>query len=171
MIEVEGKGSRSAPAPRLMVPKWFDKRPHLDPATKHRKNCDSLWRSHETFISRSPGSIPPLVFMRLASVIRLLRARRRTFRRLPPPLARPKSTKRSSTRCCAHSASNVFDGMARQRRRPRCAIGARSSAATTSRHFSPAGSRLDAGRDPAHRGPGRCDRRAGRCRRPRGEWQ
>ena len=38
-IEVEGKGRAVGASAELLVPKWFDKRPHLSPEADRRRSC------------------------------------------------------------------------------------------------------------------------------------
>jgi hypothetical protein len=52
-IEVEGKGTSSGASAELLVPKWFDKRPHLAPeATVDELRC-SLAIARDLYLSRS----------------------------------------------------------------------------------------------------------------------
>ncbi len=52
-IEVEGKGTSSGASAELLVPKWFDKRPHLAPeATVDELRC-SLAIARDLYLSGS----------------------------------------------------------------------------------------------------------------------
>jgi hypothetical protein len=52
-IEVEGKGAATGASAEFLVPKWFDKRPHLEPDETVRDLRRSLVIARELYLSRS----------------------------------------------------------------------------------------------------------------------
>ena len=100
-IEVEGKGSAIGASAEFLVPKWFDKRPHLSPEETVDGAAPLAADRARTLSGAFRLSRPRSVCMPPASARRSRPAPRRTFRRWRRPTARPRSTRRSSTRCCA----------------------------------------------------------------------
>ena len=103
-IEVEGRGRAVGASAELMVPKWFDKRPHLSPEQTVDELRRSLAIARELYLARSGFRHRVRPACRAASARRSRPARKRTFRRSRRLMARRKSTRRSSTRCCAPPA-------------------------------------------------------------------
>jgi hypothetical protein len=52
-IEIEGKGTSIGASAELMAPKWFDKRPHLDPEQTVEELRRSLMIARDRYLSRS----------------------------------------------------------------------------------------------------------------------
>src|SRR3979411_2865757 len=52
-IEIEGKGTSVGASAELMAPKWFDKRPHLDPEQTVEELRRSLMIARDLYLARS----------------------------------------------------------------------------------------------------------------------
>ena len=164
-IEVEGKRARSVGASaEMMVPKWFDKRPHLSPEQTVDELRRSLADRARALSRRVTASRPRSACMPRASRRRSRPARRKISRRWRRPLVRPRSTRRSWMRCCVAPASislTAWPAISPGSMRGCRPILRTKTSRSFSRRLPPARSR----RDPAYRRSRRQDRRRGRRRR------
>jgi hypothetical protein len=99
-IEVEGKGRATGASADFLVPKWFDKRPHLSPEETVTELRRSLLIARELYLAHS--GFETAFGLHAACIGAQIEA---CAREDIPPLAaaygRPKSTRRSWMRCCA----------------------------------------------------------------------
>ena len=166
-IEVEGRARRVGASAELMVPNGSTSGRSCRPA-QTSTTCGARWRSRATlYLARSGfetafGLHAALIGAQVAACAQ------RTFRRWRRLTARPKSTRRCSTRCCARCDVNFFDGMAGESRRDRCAADAAiCDDADIATFLAARAPPLERGRGAAYRRPRRRRSRATRRRRRR----
>ena len=98
-IEVEGKGRATGASAEFLVPKWFDKRAHLAPEDTVGELRRSLVIARELYLAHT--GFETAFGLHAACLARQVEAcAKEDIRRLPPPMARRRSTRRSWMRCC-----------------------------------------------------------------------